>query len=62
MQIFITIIVMIVMLGILISTHELGHLAVAKAYNVSIRKKAPKPPLPSAQSLLAVMSPCMEKA
>ena len=34
MQIFVTIIVMIVMLGILISTHELGHLAVAKAYNV----------------------------
>ena len=34
MQIFITVIVMIVMLGILISTHELGHLAVAKAYNV----------------------------
>ena len=34
MQIFITIIVMAVMLGILISTHELGHLVVAKAYNV----------------------------
>ena len=34
MQIFTTIIVMIIMLGILISTHELGHLAVAKAYNV----------------------------
>ena len=34
MEIFTTIIVMIVMLGILISTHELGHLAVAKAYNV----------------------------
>lgn len=30
----ITIIVLIVMLGILISTHELGHLLVAKAFNV----------------------------
>lgn len=34
MQVFITIIVMALMLGILISTHELGHLVVAKAYNV----------------------------
>lgn len=34
MQLLITVFVMIVMLGILISTHELGHLAVAKAYNV----------------------------
>lgn len=34
MQVITTILVMIVMLGILISTHELGHLLVAKAYNV----------------------------
>ncbi|MCQ2800214.1 MAG: site-2 protease family protein [Bacilli bacterium] len=34
MQIITTIIVMLVLLGILVSTHELGHLLVAKAYNV----------------------------
>lgn len=34
MQFLTTVIVMIVMLGILVSTHELGHLLVAKAYNV----------------------------
>lgn len=34
MNTFITILVLIVMLGILISTHELGHLLVAKAFNV----------------------------
>lgn len=34
MNTFITVIVLIVMLGILISTHELGHLMVAKAFNV----------------------------
>ncbi len=34
MNTVITVIVLIVMLGILISTHELGHLMVAKAFNV----------------------------
>ncbi len=34
MQIFLTILILIVMLGILIGMHELGHLAVAKAFNV----------------------------
>ncbi len=34
MHIFITILILILMLGILIGCHELGHLAVAKAYNV----------------------------
>ncbi len=34
MQIFITIVLLLVMLGILIGMHELGHLTVAKAFNV----------------------------
>lgn len=34
MQIFITILILILMLGILIGMHELGHLSVAKAFNV----------------------------
>ncbi len=34
MQTFITILILIVMLGILIGMHELGHLSVAKAFNV----------------------------
>ncbi|MCQ2799051.1 MAG: site-2 protease family protein [Bacilli bacterium] len=34
LDIIITVVVLIVMLGILISTHELGHLLVAKAFNV----------------------------
>ncbi|MCR4562196.1 MAG: site-2 protease family protein [Bacilli bacterium] len=34
MQIFLTILVLVLMLGILISTHELGHLVMAKCFNV----------------------------
>jgi membrane-associated protease RseP (regulator of RpoE activity) len=34
MQIFLTILILIVMLGILIAAHEAGHLALAKAFNV----------------------------
>jgi len=34
MQIFITILILLLMLGILVSAHEAGHLAMAKAFNV----------------------------
>ena len=34
MQIFITIVILLVMLGILVSAHEAGHLVMAKAFNV----------------------------
>ena len=34
MQVFITILILILMLGILVGMHELGHLVVAKAFNV----------------------------
>ena len=34
MQIIVTILILILMLGILVGMHELGHLAVAKAFNV----------------------------
>lgn len=34
MQVFITILILVIMIGILISMHELGHLVVAKAFNV----------------------------